>query len=295
MTGFARSSSEFVYENKKYTWAWEIKSVNAKGLDIKTRVPFWLENINEQIKSIFAKTFTRGTLNICLDIDVENSNPDIEINSDLLNMLTVKMKQIYFLEPDLFSKPSPAELLKINGVVKINENTPDKEELEAVTTNLLLSLDEAVAKLKQDRINEGNKIATVLNAILENIKTTVVKVENIIAENPLKLKEKFLTQVTNLLNDNTISPERIEQEVVLLVMKADVQEEIDRLHAHIKTACELLQESAPVGRRLDFLCQELNREANTLCSKSCDIEQTKYGMELKALIEQFREQVQNME
>ena len=295
MTGFARSSSEFVYENKKYTWAWEIKSVNAKGLDIKTRVPFWLENINEQIKSICAKTFTRGTLTICLDIDVENSNPDIEINSDLLNMLTVKMKQIYFLEPDLFSKPSPAELLKINGVVKINENTPDKEELEAVTTNLLLSLDEAVAKLKQDRINEGNKIATVLNAILENIKTTVVKVENIITENPLKLKEKFLTQVTNLLNDNTISPERIEQEVVLLVMKADVQEEIDRLHAHIKTASELLQESAPVGRRLDFLCQELNREANTLCSKSCDIEQTKYGMELKALIEQFREQVQNME
>lgn len=295
MTGFARSSSEFVYENKKYTWAWEIKSVNAKGLDIKTRIPFWLENINEQIKSICAKTFTRGTLNICLDINVENSNPDIEINSDLLNMLTVKMKQIYFSEPDLFSKPSPAELLKINGVVKINENTPDKEEFEAVTTNLLLSLDEAVAKLKQDRINEGNKIATVLNTILENIKTTVAKVENIVAENPLKLKEKFLTQVANLLNDNTISPERIEQEVVLLVMKADVQEEIDRLHAHIKTACELLQESAPIGRRLDFLCQELNREANTLCSKSCDIEQTKYGMELKALIEQFREQVQNME
>lgn len=295
MTGFARSSSEFVYENKKYKWAWEIKSVNAKGLDIKTRVPFWLENINEQIKTICAKTFARGTLNVCLDIDVENSNPDIEINSDLLNVLTAKMKQIYFSEPELFAKPSPAELLKINGVVKINENTPDNQEFETVTTNLLLSLDEAVAKLKQDRINEGNKIATVLNTILENIKTTVTKVENIIIENPVKLKEKFLTQVTNLLNDNTISPERIEQEVVLLVMKADVQEEIDRLYAHIKTACELLQESVPIGRRLDFLCQELNREANTLCSKSCDIEQTKYGMELKALIEQFREQVQNME
>ena len=121
------------------------------------------------------------------------------------------------------------------------------------------------------------------------------KAENIAIGMPQKLKEKVSTQVENLLSDTTIAPERLEQEIVFLVMKADVKEEIDRLYAHIKTAFELLESNTPIGRRLDFLCQELNREANTLCSKSCDIEQTKYGMELKALIEQFREQTQNME
>ncbi len=295
MTGFSRTNSEFVYENKKYSWVWEIKSVNAKGLDIKVRVPFWLDEYEENIKSICAKTFTRGTFNVCLNIDTENSTPDIEINTSLLDTLTAKIKQIYLSEPELYTKPSPADLLKINGVIKVNENSPDEKELEALKVNLLKTFEETAEKLKQDRINEGCKIAKVLNSILENIKTTVANVEKIITDNPNKLKEKFLTQVSNLLTDNTISPERIEQEVVLLVMKADVQEEIDRLHAHIKTATELLQEKSAVGRRLDFLCQELNREANTLCSKSCDIEQTKYGMELKALIEQFREQVQNME
>ncbi|MBQ2811220.1 MAG: YicC family protein [Alphaproteobacteria bacterium] len=295
MTGFARTNGEFIFENKKYSWVWEIKSVNAKGIDIKLRIPFWLENISEEIKSVCSKSFARGTFNVCLDINSQNLCPDVQINSELLDVLTAKIKQIYLAEPELFTKPSPADLLKINGVLKISENVPSEEEFEALKNRLLKSLSEATAGLKQDRIKEGEKIAEVLNNILINIKHTVETVDKIVAQNPQKLKEKFLSQVTTLLEDNSVSPERIEQEIVLLVMKADVQEEIDRLYAHIKTAHELLKSAEPVGRRLDFLCQELNREANTLCSKSCDIEQTKYGMELKALIEQFREQVQNME
>ena len=149
--------------------------------------------------------------------------------------------------------------------------------------------------LKQDRIKEGEKIAHALFEILNKITDIVTKVEQITQSTPEKLKEKILNQVNELLPDMSVSSERLEQEVVLLVMRADVKEEIDRLYAHIKTATELLNENVPVGRRLDFLCQEFNREANTLCSKSSDIEQTKYGMQLKALIEQFREQVQNME
>ena len=258
MTGFARCNKTFVYENKKYSWAWEVKSVNAKGQDIKLRIPLWLEDINENIKSVFSETFSRGTFNICLDIELENDNPDVEINTKLLSVLTEKLKQIYLSDTDLFAKPSPAELLKVSGVVKVVDNTPNEQELNLLKKELLCSLQEAAVLLKQDRLKEGQKIE-------------------------------------NLLSDTTIAPERLEQEIVLLVMKADVKEEIDRLKAHIKTAFELLESDLPVGRRLDFLCQELNREANTLCSKSCDIEQTKYGMELKALIEQFREQTQNME
>ena len=166
MTGFARNSAEFTYENKKYSWVWEIKSVNAKGLDIKTRIPFWLEAINEAVKSVCAQKFARGTISISLDISSENSNPDIEINTDLLNTLTTKIKQIYLSEPELFAKPSPAELLKINGVVKINENTPDEEEFEFIKQELLNGLEQTVIKLKEGRIKEGSKIAGVLNSIL---------------------------------------------------------------------------------------------------------------------------------
>lgn len=295
MTGFARCNKTFIYENKKYTWAWEVKSVNAKGQDIKLRLPFWLEDISENIKSVFSETFSRGTFNICLDIELENDNPDIEINTKLLDVLSVKLKQIYQSDTNLYTKPSPAELLRIGGVVKIVENTPNEQELKTLKNELLDSVKEVASLLKQDRIKEGQKIAVALKNILSDIKTTVEKAENIAIGMPQKLKEKVSTQVENLLSDTTIAPERLEQEIVFLVMKADVKEEIDRLYAHIKTAFELLESNTPIGRRLDFLCQELNREANTLCSKSCDIEQTKYGMELKALIEQFREQTQNME
>ena len=295
MTGFARCNKTFIYENKKYTWAWEVKSVNAKGQDIKLRLPFWLEDISENIKSVFSETFSRGTFNICLDIELENDNPDIEINTKLLDVLSVKLKQIYQSDTNLYTKPSPAELLRIGGVVKVVDNTPDEQELKTLKNELLDSVKEVASLLKQDRIKEGQKIAVALKNILSDIKTTVEKAENIAIGMPQKLKEKVSTQVENLLSDTTIAPERLEQEIVFLVMKADVKEEIDRLYAHIKTAFELLESNTPIGRRLDFLCQELNREANTLCSKSCDIEQTKYGMELKALIEQFREQTQNME
>ena len=295
MTGFARTNDELTYENKKYAWAWEIKSVNAKGLDVKLRIPLWLEDISENIKTIFSKNFSRGTFNVCLDIETQNCTPDVQINTDLLEVLTANIKQIYLSDPELFSKPSPADLLKINGVVKISDNKPSEEELESLKEKLMKSVENAVFGLKNDRAKEGAKIVGVLNTILQNIKNVVRAVESVVEQNPQKLKEKFETQVANLLADTTIAPERLEQEIVLLVMKTDVREEIDRLYAHVKTAEELLSGDGAVGRRLDFLCQELNREANTLCSKSNDIEQTKYGMELKALIEQFREQVQNME
>ena len=295
MTGFARTSADMTFENKKYSWVWEIKSVNAKGLDVKVRVPSWLEEISEEVKKVCSKVFSRGTFSVCLEIESENATTDVKINEDLLNALTQKIRQIYEGNKEFFEKPNPAELLKINGVLTLAENKANEEELEALKTELCRSMDETALLLKQDRIKEGEKIAHALFEILNKITDIVTKIEQITQSTPEKLKEKILNQVNELLPDMSVSSERLEQEVVLLVMRADVKEEIDRLYAHIKTATELLNENVPVGRRLDFLCQEFNREANTLCSKSSDIEQTKYGMQLKALIEQFREQVQNME
>ena len=149
--------------------------------------------------------------------------------------------------------------------------------------------------MAQDRRNEGVKIYDALQNILVQIKQTTDKAAAVYAGVNDKIKAKVISQINELATDVSVSEDRLGQEALLLIMKADVKEELDRLYVHIKTAGELLAESNPVGRRLDFLCQELNREANTLCSKSMDTMQTQYGMELKALIEQFREQIQNVE
>ena len=161
---------------------------------------------------------------------------------------------------------------------------------------IIESFVEALKQLVKDRQAEGTKIVEALSDIINQVENIVKDIEQIAAELPLHLKEKLKQQVEQLLDSLVqIGEERLAQEVVLLVNRADIKEEIDRLKAHIKTARELLGTDGAVGRRLDFLCQELNRETNTICSKSADIELTNYGMQLKALIEQFREQVQNIE
>ena len=195
----------------------------------------------------------------------------------------------------MFAKPNPADLLNISGVVTVKENTPDEAEVAELKAALLAGFKTVAGALAQDRRNEGAKIYDALQNILVQIKQTNDKAAAVYAGVNDKIKAKVISQINELAADVNVSEDRLGQEALLLIMKADVKEELDRLYVHIKTAGELLAESNPVGRRLDFLCQELNREANTLCSKSMDTMQTQYGMELKALIEQFREQIQNVE
>lgn len=295
MTGFTRGQGSFSYQNKTYAWVWEIKSVNAKGLDVKTRVPQWLSGLDEEVKKLSAAYFTRGTVNISLDITADGAEPEVLLNAELLAELTAKVSEIYLAKPELFAKPNPADLLNISGVVTVKENTPDEEEVAALKAALLASFKTAAEALVQDRQNEGAKIYDALQNILGQIKQTTDKAAAIYAGVNDKIRVKIAAQINEMAADVNVSEDRLGQEALLLIMKADVKEELDRLYVHVKTAGELLAEANPVGRRLDFLCQELNREANTLCSKSMDIMQTQYGMELKALIEQFREQIQNVE
>lgn len=295
MTGFARKQTCFECGGKKYAWTWEFKSVNGKNMDIKVRLPQWLDQLDENVKGVCAKIFCRGSFNVALEMNVEDCHPQVQIDSALLNVLTNKLKELTDAEPLLFAKPSAAELLKMNGVVKFVESQPNEEEMKTLKNELCQTAYAAASELKRDRLREGKKIGKALLTIIDRIENVVHEVEKIVSKNPQKIKEKVTRQIEDLAADKTFNEERLAQEVLLYVLRADVKEELDRLAAHIANARELLQSKEPVGRRLDFLCQEFNREANTLCSKSQDIEQTRLGMELKALIEQFREQIQNVE
>lgn len=296
MTGFAKQNGELVFDDLSFNWSFELKSVNGKGLDVKIKSPSWLGDISIQTKAIVSKYFTRGSFSIYLDINSENTNQKVKINEVLLEQLIQKSIDIYNKNQNNFEKPTASELLNTRGVIEVEESILGDETLEAFQKIIFDSFEQGCKALHKSRVKEGEKIKIALSDILKKIEKIVGKIEALAENIPAKLKEKLLQQISNMLESGTgVTEERLAQEVVLYVAKADIQEEIDRLKAHIKTAKELLSSKESVGRKMDFLCQELNREANTTCSKSVDIKITNYGMELKTLIEQFREQVQNVE
>lgn len=295
MTGFARTNGAFEKDTLKYTYTWEVKSVNAKGLDVKIKLPLGFEEIEGEVKNLLTQKFVRGTFSIALNMQSESENSQVIIDAKLLNTLKDEVVKIYFENKDVFQKPSPAELLKINGVLKLNDNVLNEESKILFHRALFESFEEALEKLANARCDEGQKIGIALLKILDEIDEKRTQAEKIAGEIQPQIKEKILEQIKTFLADASVSPERLEQEVLFYVMRADVKEELDRLKAHVLTAREIFEKGGNIGRKLDFLCQELNREANTLCSKSMDLDLTKIGMDLKALIEQFREQTQNME
>ena len=294
MTGFARQNDELAIGKQNFNWYFELKSVNSKSLDVKVKTPSWLENINIPLRNMVGRYFTRGSIGVYLNVNSATDGKKLKIDNALLEALATTAVDLYINWNDQLAKPSVSELMMVKGVVETEEQVLNEEEQEALQAALLASFGNACFSLQNDRRNEGEKIRKALLEITKNIGGIVAKIETKAEGLPGMLKEKLSQQVRMLL-DTPISEERLAQEVVLLVTKADIREEIDRLKAHLKTAEELLNSDEAVGRRLDFLCQELNREANTTCSKACDIELTNWGMSLKTLIEQFREQVQNIE
>lgn len=295
MTGFARTEGAVVFEKKRCDWFFEVKSVNGKSLDIKTKLPSRLEGLSMFIKNKAAEYFSRGSVSVYLEVELDGENK-VKINEELLEQLAEKAVAVYAKYPEQMKKPSPGEILAIRGVVETAENKLSEEEEILLIEDVKKGFEFVCEKLLLDRRAEGEKIGSALTDILDKIAERVGKIEVIAEILPQKLKERLNRFIKELLSaDSQIFEDRLVQEVCLYVARADIREEVDRLKAHIKTARHLLKSGEAVGRRLDFLCQELNREANTTCSKSCDIEITNLGMELKTLIEQFREQVQNVE
>jgi len=295
MTGFARVQGSFQTADENISWVWEVKSVNNKSLDVKLKLPFGFEEQSLLYKAKAAEFLTRGSVSAFLEIEHEKQIKKIKIDEDLLQQLAQKAVALTEQFSGKLTASSAAELLAQRGVVEFEESEMNEEEQASLSETLMKGFADACQKLQEDRRKEGEKIAQALQSILDKITVIVTRVEEISIGLPQKLKEKLATQVKELAGDVALSEDRLAQEVVLLVTRADIREEIDRLKTHIKSAEALLGSKEAVGRRLDFLCQELNREANTTCSKAMDIELTNLGMELKALIEQFREQVQNIE
>ncbi|MEE8394054.1 MAG: YicC/YloC family endoribonuclease [Rhodospirillales bacterium] len=291
MTGFAAARGE----EASYAWGWEIKSVNAKGLDVRCRLPSGFENLDGPVRERIRNRIKRGNLALTLTLRREQSEGAFQVNRGALDRVFQLLEEIGQRLPD--SRPPSADgLLALKGVLEPADETLDEEGRAALEAAVMDGLETALASLEEMRESEGERLAEVLEGQIGEIQRLCGEAGGLAAMQPGAIRERLKDQVGELIEAVPALPEeRLAQEAALLMVKADVREELDRLMAHVAAARELLEHGKAVGRRLDFLCQEFNREANTLCSKSIDIELTRLGLDLKAAVEQFREQVQNIE
>lgn len=290
MTGFAREAGA----SGAWRWAWELKTVNAKGLDVRVRVPPALEALAEEARQRVGKAIQRGTCFANLSATREGAPPVARVNTAMLDALVAALAP-YDGAMGLRA-PSLGALLGIRGVVEVVEAGDDEAALAALVEDATSGLDRAIAALVGTRREEGRALDALLRARIDAIAALADAADACPARKPEAIRARLAEQVAALVEASRgLDPNRLHQEAVLLAAKADVREEIDRLRAHVGAARELLAKGGPVGRRLDFLAQEFSREANTLCAKAVDVSLTVIGLDLKTEVEQFREQVQNVE
>ncbi|WP_421780936.1 YicC/YloC family endoribonuclease [Kiloniella litopenaei] len=290
MTGFARAEGEYAGT----TWSWELKSVNGKNLDARCRVPNGFEVLDAKVRSALAKSFKRGNFHVNLVIDNKHKAVQLQVNEDILQQVIPLATRI---GNDLDAvAPSIDGILNLRGVLELVEEEESQDEANARLALIETSLQDAIEAMQTMRGEEGERLAEIASGQLDAIESLQQEAAKLAATQPAAIQDRFNKQLSELLSDACpVSEERLAQEIAVLVTKADIREELDRLAAHVAAARELLENGGPCGRRLDFLCQEFNREANTLCSKSSDVALTTIGIELKATIEQLREQIQNVE
>lgn len=289
MTGFARAEDG----RDGYDWTVECKSVNGRNLEMRFRLPPGLEALEACLRAEMGRRFKRGTVSVTLSLSRAAGGGGLRINRDMVDQVLALAQD---LEAQGRIEPLRLDtLLSIRGVIEAADDTgsPDRAALQ---DDLMKAADAALTRLEAARLAEGERLKGVLTGHLAEIARLVGAAEASAAVQPASLRERLRSQVAALLDAAPALPEeRLVQESALLVSRSDIREELDRLKAHLEAARELLAEGGAIGRRLDFLCQEFNREANTLCAKSADVELTRTGLALKATIEQFREQVQNIE
>jgi uncharacterized protein (TIGR00255 family) len=290
MTGFARGHGV----SGSYAWAWEIKSVNGKGLDVRLRLPSGWDAIEAPVRARAAERLARGSIQATLTVERSGVAPVVRINAAVLDALLATLGQ---LRPRIDAAPPTLDgLLSLKGVMEVSDLEENEDERRSAEAAAIAGFAEAVAALSEMRQREGAALARILKSRLEEIAALAHRAENAPGRRVEAIRARLAEQVATLLaQSDRFDPDRLHQEAILLATKADVREELDRLAAHVAQALQLIDGSGAVGRRLDFLAQELNREANTLCAKANDVELTNIGLELKAAVEQFREQVQNVE
>jgi uncharacterized protein (TIGR00255 family) len=290
MTGFARTHGVC----GPYAWAWEIKAVNGKGLDLRLRLPAGWDAVESAVRSRAAETLSRGSIQAGLTVERSGAAPAVRVNTAVLEAVLGAARQ---LSRRIEAAPPTLDgLLSLKGVLEISDAEESEEEKRSAEAAVIVGFADAIAALAEMRRHEGAVLARVLAARLGEIAALVQRAEFVPGRRPEAVRARLAEQVATLLaQSDRFDPDRLHQEAILIATKADVREELDRLAAHVAQAQLLIEQGGAIGRRLDFLAQELNREANTLCAKANDVELTNIGLELKAAVEQFREQVQNVE
>ncbi|WP_121065149.1 YicC/YloC family endoribonuclease [Chachezhania antarctica] len=292
MTGFAASKGEL----GRYSWAWELRSVNGKGLDMRLRVPDWLEGLEPALRAELGKAAARGNVTLNLRVTRSDGSNRMVVNPDALDTALAAIADIETRAEARGVTLGPtraSDLLSVSGVLvhesDAEDHAPLIRQLKSEFANLLQGFDAM-------RDDEGRALTAVLASQLDQVATLTEEAAERAEARKQAMADGLQANLARVLgNADGADPDRVAQELAILVVKADVTEEIDRLRAHVDAARALIAGGGPAGRKLDFLMQEFNREANTLCSKAQSTALTEVGLELKALIDQMREQVQNVE
>ncbi|HEV7881763.1 YicC/YloC family endoribonuclease [Bradyrhizobium sp.] len=290
MTGFARSHGT----SGPYAFEWELKSVNAKGFDLRMRLPPGWDEIEAPARKRAAEVLSRGTVYANLNVKRAGALSTVRVNEDVLASI-VKIASELAGRIDAVA-PSIDGLLAIKGVIEVVEPESDEEEDKAAKLAVAMAFDEALTALIEMRKREGVTLGQILSQRMDEIEDLAGKAEAAPGRKPEAIKARLAEQIATLLeSSDRFDPDRLNQEALLMAAKADIREELDRIASHISQAREMIGKGGAIGRRLDFLAQEFNREVNTCCSKSNDLELTNTGLAMKNVVEQFREQVQNLE
>lgn len=290
MTGFARYASRHLDTNI----VWEIKSVNGKSLDIRFRIPPGFEGVELPVRKLLSERFRRGNFQASLSIDQASRQMRPVINEQLLGEIAdvaAGLREKYDLAP------STAEgLLSVRGVLEMPQETQDETDTAALEAAAIACFGNLLEAIEKHRQTEGSSLGQILNAHVDTIELLVEQARRDPARSLEEIRKRLASQVSLLMETGAnLDEDRLHMEAAFLATKADIQEELERLEFHVSSARSLLTEGGAIGRKLDFLSQEFNREANTLCSKSNAPSITTIGLELKAVVDQFREQVQNLE
>lgn len=291
MTGFARSEGT----SGRYRWSWELRSVNGKGLDIRLRLPTGMEGFEVDARRLLSDALARGNLQASLSVTISENRVEAVLNRDALAAVLKLRDELGSSVVD----PSPMRLdalLAVRGLVEFREAADTGDVIAARDAAILGGLEQATDALCDMRGSEGEALGRLLSAQVSRIEELALQVERDPSRTPEEIARKLQNQLATLLDAApSLDRDRLHAEAVLIATKADLREEIDRLKAHVAAARDLLSTGGPIGRKLDFIAQEFNRESNTICSKSNSVAVTSAGIELKVVIDQFREQVQNLE
>ncbi|UWR24670.1 YicC family protein [Sulfitobacter sp. S223] len=292
MTGFAAKSGSLA----PHSWGWELRAVNGKGLDLRIRVPDWIPGLEAGLRAALSAGVARGNVTLGLRVNREESSGGLTVNESQLTTVLDALGRIEAAAMDAGVSLAPSKATDIVTMRGVLEQTVTEDDNEALAKALLAEFDAVLSDFNAMRISEGAALEGVLRDQLSQISALTAEAAALAQARNAQTEELMRRNLARVMDNlDGIEPDRIAAELALIAVKADITEEIDRLVAHVAAAEALLAGDGPVGRKLDFLMQEFNREANTLCAKAQNSDLTRVGLALKAVIDQLREQVQNVE